>query len=852
MKFILTEKIDAGCQIGSCLYALELEKGSDFSSSTWENIRDTKGKKGFLKGSQYVITWAKGHLLRDKLPSEINESYQFEFKINPQFNYLMPNLLNEIKTTTKGLDSSKLNQIKIIKDFLAKNDFDEIIIATDADSEGEAIARETLFDIANVNPKKIKITRLWVTGSFKSIDAIKKALEKREPYDSPKYNNLADARKARSKGDYIAGLKPKKALVDAYGTMVVTGRIKAFIIGLIGDRELEIKNFIPREFWQIKGFMGNVKLNNFFIEDVYDVDSKGNTTIKKTKMLNYHDVDEKNRVLEETLSKKGKITKLEIKSNLTSNQKSRPLPLSGDDFKSIMMDKYKINIKQAGEILQYLRDEGFTTYQGTNGRHFALSDIEDVKDAYATAKEYFNVNTLKVKSFNTDVAFFDDKKAAKQNHPPLHLTKKVPSLDDLDKWQKSSIPNIKEGYELIAKRIFVHFLEDDLYNSIKIEIDINGHLFEASGEKAIVHGWREFIGLKKVDSYFDIGEKNLGDIVNLDKISATTCFTTVPNLYTERTLLAALMNIGTVIQDKINKTSDPQQKLIYKKCKATLKQAEGIGTDRTRETIIDELINPESSQKSLEKDKKSQLTLNELGWRSYKILPEKSKSFIVTAEWEDALEEIRNGTLEADKFLSDVDSDIEDTIKTILANIDKSLVVHRAIKTKTDLICPLCQNEIIDNGTRFYCSKNVYKNGKQSGCKFSVIKFQKPLKSNFTAGLLRRILAGEILKAKNGNKIQLDLSSPFFTKIIYAENNGTSSSGDGGDSEKLVETPKTFRLGSKFCFKSCFGKELTKAQAEKILKGEEVTLKPVSKKSGKPYKLTVWLEDNGKFGSSVD
>lgn len=850
MKLIFTEKKEVGCQIASVLYNIKEDSGKEFNSS-WESIKSKEAKKGYIQGSNYIITWASGHLMRDTQPQDINEAYQFEFKFNPQFDYKMPNLLNEKTSTTKGVDSNKLQQIKVIKELFSKNKFDEIIISTDADAEGEAIARDALFKIAKVNPKNTKITRFWITGSFKAEDTIKKALQTRESYDVAKYNNLYDSRVGRADCDYLVGLKPKKALVDMYSTMIVTGRVKSVIIGLVGDRELEIKNFKPKEYYQIKGFIDNLKLSNFYIEDVDDVDANGKLITKKEKTTSYYDKQAKDEVIKQTKERAGTISKLEVKKNQVSGNKNRPLPLSGDDFKSIMMDKHKINLKQAGEILQYLRDEGFTTYQGTNGRYFSLADSDDVHTAYNTAKSYFSKD-VKANPYHTDVAFFDDKKAALQNHPPLHLTQKIPTASDFTKWESSKIPKVKEGYELIAKRIFVHFLEDDLFDSVKIEVDIKGNLFEASGERPIKHGWREFVGMKKTDTFFDIGTKKIGDSITLDKIEQETLLTKVPKLYTEKTLLSALMNIGSVIQEKINNTDSPDEKLLYKKAKATLKQAEGIGTDRTRETIIAELTSGKS--KAVDMAKNSNLTLNELGWKSHKVLPTKFKSFLVTAEWEEALESIRNGKLKVDDFIKGINKDIENTIESFIKNKDESLVEQRTVRTPsvkeaTSMKCPLCQSYIIKDAMVYKCETQKYSNGKVSGCPFAVFK-QNKLIGEITDELMQELL--EKQKATfNGKELKLNLNSKYYIEVIFGEKNQESKPQQASPNSKELKNGLTldrgrYYLKDKFVYEKVLGSRVLKeAEAKKLLNGEVVELKGCISKAGKKYDAKVTLNASG-------
>lgn len=825
---IVTEKIDAACQVAEALYLLGETKG-DFKPK-WAVLRDElkKTKKTFLNSGNYFIQWTNGHFGYDLSPSEINENYGLKFSLDLDFDYQMPNLLFEMKRTIKE-DKRKL--FNSAKQLFTKHTFNRYYICTDADAEGERIARDYLFRFCRVD-KNADVRRMWVTGAFQNPKVIKEELENALPYNSPKYNNLYDSQRVRSNGDYIQGMKPTKLLVDLYGQKLYSGRVKNTIIGLVGDRELEIKNFKPKTYYVINS-IGKFKMNHFFMKEVDDVDKTGKLITKIQRSTQYFNELEKDKVVSELreVNLKGKVTRCDKK---VSGSTSRPLPLSGDDFKSEMVKEHNITLEDAGNILQYLRDEGFTTYQGTNGRYFAKNEEKIVKIAYETALQVFQDDkTVCNPNFSLDATLFDDKKAKGQNHPPLHLTEKVPTQRDYEKWEKVKIPKVKEGYDLIAKRILVHFLDNDKYESVKLEVEINKHKFDATGIRPIYQGWRDFVNEQRTNTYFDVDFKE-GDDIQLEDIEVVPKETTVPKLYKELDILNTLMNVSKVLNQQIDDESDPAKVLELKKAKNTLKKVEGIGTDRTREIIINELKNAELiTETTIEKTKYYKLTPN--GWLLYKALPPQLRTVTFTAKWEEYFEEIRRGNKTYKEVILGIDAFIKKTIVYILNNRQK---VKGNQRTVTDEICPLCNKKIIEQEKIFKCEDNKYKDDKQYGCKFQILKNQKLLKAKFGIKQLHRILNGETLKAPNGKLVKLDLNNDFFLNI---EN----------PSDEIVETDKTFRLGEKFCFKNAFGKNLTKAQAKKILNDEEVTLKRISK-NDKEYTVTVWLEENGKLGSSFN
>lgn len=835
MNLILTEKIDAACQVAEALHNLDY-KGTDLDKK-WERIKKTSCKKGYLDCGDYLIVWTNGHLGVDLKPFEINPKYGFKFTHDKEYDYEMPTLLGDMKRVVKS-DKKKIN--KIIKGLIKKNNFDIVYICTDGDAEGERIARDALFLFGGLS-EKADVRRMWVTGAFSTPKTIKNELKNGLHYNSEKYKNLADSQYVRANGDYLQGMIPTKTLVDSYGLKLYSGRVKNTIVGLIGDRQLEIKNFTPKPYFVINGIIGDLALNHFYMKDVEDVDKNGKIVVKNERTTFYFKEDSKNKTLADLdeVNLTGLVTKVDTK---TSSSAVRPLPLSGDDFKSEMFKKYKTSLSDSGDILQYLRDEGFTTYQGTNGRFFGLDDVDIAKGAYKTAMKVFKDDgNIQSADFTTDAYCFDDKKAKKQNHPPLHLTDKVPGEKDFEKWEKSKLKNIRDGYELIAKRILVHFLENDKYSTTKIEVDINSHLFDKTGVKPIVQGWRNFIGELKANTFFNV-DYSVGDKIKLDSYKVQEKSTTKPKLYNEADILSILMNVSKVLNSQLEEETDPTRKLELKKAKAILSDVEGIGTERTREIILKELF------KGLVKKGKT-LTLSDDGWVLYNALPKELRSVLFTASWEANFEEIRRGEKTYNEVIDMIQENICKSVNHILSNVDETKVKKFAPKAQwvdLDLICPVCKATIQESDNVFKCSKNKYANGKQSGCKFIFIKNQKLLEVKFAKKHFIRLLDGDTLTAPNGNSIELDLENKkYFTKVNFAKKES--------EPDVLEETPKTYRLNGKFCFKLAFGKKLTKKEATAVLSGEEVDLVRKSKK-GKEYEVTVWLNDDekGGFGSNFD
>ena len=140
-------------------------------------------------------------------------------------------------------------------------------------------------------------------------------------------------------------------------------------------------------------------------------------------------------------------------------------------------------------------------------------------------------------------------------------------------------------------------------------------------------------------------------------------------------------------------------------------------------------------------------------------------------------------------------------------------------KLEEKLKCPLCKGTIKENEKFFYCE-----NREITGCKFLMIKQGKTLAIN--REILKRLLKKEKVEV-NKAILELDVKNSYFIKVTWKRSS---------KSDELIETQKTYKMGDKYIFKEFRGKKLTKIQAEKLLKGEEIILIRKSK-TGKEYKV---------------
>lgn len=198
------------------------------------------GKNGFLEGSNYIVTWALGHLITLADPEQYDAKYKNwdlnDLPILPSKMKLVP-----IKETRR--------QYETVKKLLNRGDVSEIVIATDAGREGELVARWIL-DYAKV---KKPVKRLWISSVTDK--AIKEGFKKLKP--GKNYENLYHSAVARSVADWVVGINATRALTTKYNAQLSCGRVQTPTLAMILNREEEIKKFKPREFYTLEAVTEN-------------------------------------------------------------------------------------------------------------------------------------------------------------------------------------------------------------------------------------------------------------------------------------------------------------------------------------------------------------------------------------------------------------------------------------------------------------------------------------------------------------------------------------------------------------------------------------------------------------------
>ena len=420
--------------------------------------------KKFLGKDKNVLS-SYGHI-RDLPKSKIGIDIDNDFEIS----YVIP---------TKARKNFNL-----LKKEAEKSDI--TYIATDPDREGEAIAWHL---VEALNLKKYK--RI----SFHEIT--KTAIENALSHPGEININLVNAQQARRALDRIVGYKLSPFLWKKIMRGLSAGRVQSVALKLIVDREKEIKDFKPEEYWSIAVILKKDKE----IEAILKVPKMSIKTKK--------DADKITKELEKSLYSIKSIEKKQIKRS--------PLPpLITSTLQQEAAKKFGYSSKKTMGLAQKLYEEGLITYHRTDSLN--LSD-----EALKMAEDYI------IKEFGENYyqhRIFKTKKRAQEAHEAIRPT-------STEKKDNSKI------YNLIFNRFIASQMAQAIFDSVKVEIETNnGKLLQSNGSTLKFDGFLKVYPMKFEEK--ELPQLSKGDKLNLVKVNPQQHFTQPPARYNEAGLIKAL------------------------------------------------------------------------------------------------------------------------------------------------------------------------------------------------------------------------------------------------------------------------------------------------------------------------
>ncbi len=598
--------------------------------------------KGFLEGPQFVVTWALGHLVTLAEPDDYDQKYK-EWRLED-----LPMLPSNMRLKVIRQTS---HQFQVVRNLMKRSDLKELVIATDAGREGELVAR-WIMTLANW---KKPFKRLWI--SSQTDNAILEGFANLKTGTA--YNNLYDAAVCRAEADWLIGLNITRALTCKFNAQLTAGRVQTPTLAMIVNREDEIKQFVPVDFWTIRADFGD------YFGDWRN--QAGNSRIF-------------NRTQAEEI-----ISKINghpgIIKEVRTEGKSEPAPLAYDltELQRDANKRYGLSAQKTLSILQDLYEQHkLVTYPRTDSRYIPSDIVPTLPGrlkSIAVAPYVELVKPLLQKPITPTKRFVDNSKVT--DHHAIIPTEQPLRLASLSVEEKNL-------YDLIVRRFIAVLYPPYRYDQITLITVINGENFHSRGKVVKDKGWRAVTSKPPEknelnedvlpDQTLTLQQKGGHKQVKSCKINSSK--TKPPARYNEASLLTAMESPGKFIDDEELRES---------------MKGSGLGTPATRADIIEKLL----YNNYIERQGK-ELVPTSKGKQLIKLVAPELKTPELTAQWEQRLSNIARGKGSKTEFMVDIRQSAEELVNSVVADT----AVYKAdniSKTK----CPVCGKfMLLVNGKR--------------------------------------------------------------------------------------------------------------------------------------------------------
>jgi DNA topoisomerase I len=512
-------------------------------------------------------------------------------------------------------------KVKVIADLRkAAENAPNVYLATDPDREGEAISQHLLDTLATKKSDRAKYRRVM----FNEITpkAIKAAFAKAGDVNA----DLVDAQQARRVLDRLVGYKISPILWNKVRRGLSAGRVQTVALRLIVEREVQIREFVPQEYWSIHAML-----------------DAGEPPLFEAKLFKHkgEDVEVSNQETADKIVAAVSDAMWKV-ANVTQKEKRRnpPPPFTTSKLQQAAYNRLRYTAKRTMSLAQKLYegvelgDEGsvaLITYMRTDSVNVSADALAQVREMIP---ERFGANYLPEKP-----NYYKSKKDAQEAHEAVRPTDAMRAPEDVRKYLEDDLFKL---YQLIWQRFVASQMLPAIFDQTTIDITAGDYTFRANGSVQKFDGYLRVyqtpaaIADREDDEKADEGEGNAlprvteGQILRLDKIRPDQHFTEPPPRYNDATLVKDL-------------------------------EEKGIGRPSTYASIISTLVDREYVKKD-----QGRFTPTMLGERVSVLLIRSFEDIFdvtFTARLEDELDEIEEGKLGWrtavgefwDKFVIDLD-----------------------------------------------------------------------------------------------------------------------------------------------------------------------------------------------------
>ncbi|HHW5006173.1 TPA: DNA topoisomerase, partial [Escherichia coli] len=393
-----------------------------------------------------------------------------------------------------------------------------------------------------------------------------------------------------------------------------------------------------------------------------------------------------------------------VEAAATDDKKTAaPLPFNLVRLQQYMNKKFKMTAQQTLDITQQLREKyKAITYNRSDCSYLSDEQFSEAPQVLDALKSVFD-QPLDVDSTRKSKAFNSAKVTA---HTAIIPTVNVPDVNALSSDERNV-------YLAIAQHYLVQFMPEKTYQEVSVAIQCGDESFYARARKTTDSGFEAFLGEENTgdeeseaendDSAFDLLCKiRTGETVTTKEVVVNEKKTTPPPLFTEATLLAALVRVADFVTDPVIK------KLLKDKDRDKKDEHGGIGTPATRASILETL--KKRNYITLEKGK---LIPTDTGYALIDALPDIAVNPDMTALWAEKQTLIENGEMTIEQFVDELYNDLIPMISNAnSAEIKVSPSAPSGQSQRLSSPCPSCGKQIVIRPKSYSCT----------GCEFKIWK----------------------------------------------------------------------------------------------------------------------------------
>ena len=574
--------------------------------SVAKEIADILGARsrhdGYYEGNGYQVTWTFGHLCTLKEPHDYTPMWQrWSLSSLP----MIPPRFGIKLIDDRGIEK----QFAIIERLMKSADM--IVNCGDAGQEGELIQRWVM----QKAQAKCPVKRLWVSSLTE--EAIREGFATLK--DQSEYQALYEAGLSRAIGDWLLGMNATRLYTLKYAKnkqVLSIGRVQTPTLALIVKRHLEIANFIPQPYWELKTVYRDTTFS--VTEGRFDNEEKGREALEKItgEPFTVTDITAKN---------------------------GTELPPKLYDLTSLQVDcnkKFGLSAEQTLQIIQSLYEKKVTTYPRVDTTFLSDDIYPKCPNILKGLRDYQTlVMPLVDKPLPKSKKVFDNKKVT--DHHAIIPTGVYPQgLTDLE----------KKVYDLVARHFIAVFYPDCKFRTTTVLGESAGVEFKTSGKVITEPGWRGVFAGQPTDEEkendnllpeFTKGESGPHTPGLAEK------WTQPPKNYTEATLLRAMETAGKLVDDE--------------ELRDAMKE-NGIGRPSTRAAIIETLFKRNYIRREKKNIVATQTGIELIGIIRNELL----KSAELTGRWEKKLRDIEKRQYEAKTFIEELKEMLSTVVNDVL------------------------------------------------------------------------------------------------------------------------------------------------------------------------------------------